>query len=235
MYFCCQCDHKYRLNLLPCPMLRAGCVPGWGAVRALRVTVACKDYRKLPTLTMSVALPPGLYEIHIPNDAKKKLLAPPSAGETICVGTVQTPLSVWQISGNGAITSFSTGNQTQTKDNPSTVGSNVVTDKAEGMQWIVCGVESTGNNSWTGSIMTNDVTGLFWSIESGRRIVLRNPANDSIPQFHFVPASRKSFERVNETTQPSAGKGALEAILTVIIIVLYMILERSRGSKAKLL
>ncbi|KAJ3877786.1 hypothetical protein F5051DRAFT_407538 [Lentinula edodes] len=184
---------------------------------------------------MSVALPPGLYEIHIPNDAKKKLLAPPSAGETICVGTVQTPLSVWQISGNGAITSFSTGNQTQTKDNPSTVGSNVVTDKAEGTQWIVCGVESTGNNSWTGSIMTNDVTGFFWSIESGRRIVLRNPANESIPQFHFVPASRKSFERVNETTQPSAGKGALEAILTVIIIVLYMILERSRGSKAKLL
>ncbi|KAJ3918342.1 hypothetical protein F5877DRAFT_79101 [Lentinula edodes] len=171
---------------------------------------------------MSVALPPGLYEIHIPNDAKKKLLAPPSAGETICVGTVQTPLSVWQISGNGAITSFSTGNQTQTKDNPSTVGSNVVTDKAEGMQWI------------------NGQQQLDWINHDQRRnwaflIVLRNPANDSIPQFHFVPASRKSFERVNETTQPSAGKGALEAILTVIIIVLYMILERSRGSKAKLL
>ncbi|KAF8827331.1 hypothetical protein HHX47_DHR5001096 [Lentinula edodes] len=180
---------------------------------------------------MSVALPPGLYEIHIPNDAKKKLLAPPSAGETINVGTHPS----WQISGDGTITSFLTGNQAQTKDNPSTVGSNVVTDKADGMQWIVCGVELTGNNSWTGSIMTNDVTGLFWSIESGRRIVLRNPANESIPQFHFVPASRKAFERGNESTQPSAGKGALEAILTVIILVLYMILERSRGSKAKLL
>ncbi|KAJ3847372.1 hypothetical protein EV368DRAFT_69164 [Lentinula lateritia] len=184
---------------------------------------------------MSVSLPPGLYEIHVPSDAKKKLLAPPSAGETINVGTVKTPLSVWQISGDGTITSFSTGNQTQTKDNPSTVGSDVVTDKENGMQWIVCGVESTGNNSWTGSIMTNDITGLFWSIESGRKIVLRNPANDSIPQFLFVPTSHKLFERVNESTPPSAGKGALEAILTVIILILYMILERSRGSKGKLL
>ncbi|KAJ3892027.1 hypothetical protein GG344DRAFT_64941 [Lentinula edodes] len=180
---------------------------------------------------MSVALPPGLYEIHIPNDAKKKLLAPPSAGETISVGTVQTPLSVWQISGNGAITSFSTGNQTQTKDNPSTVGSNVVTDKAEGMQWI----NGQQQLDWINHDQRRNWAFLVNRIWSEGEIVLRNPANESIPQFYFVPASRKSFERVNETTQPSAGKGALEAILTVIIIVLYMILERSRGSKAKLL
>lgn len=52
-----------------------------------RLLIPLLDYCKFPTLTMSVALPPGLYEIHIPNDAKKKLLAPPSAGETINVGT----------------------------------------------------------------------------------------------------------------------------------------------------
>ncbi|KAJ3903119.1 hypothetical protein F5879DRAFT_178870 [Lentinula edodes] len=185
MYFCCQCDHKYRLNLLPCPMLRAGCVPGWGAVRALRVTVAarvsCLSHHptKMSVLRQWTT---DLLEFNIWRDIKvqrllqipythhKKLLAPPSAGETINVGTVKTSLSVWQISGDGTITSFLTGNQAQTKDNPSTVGSNVVTDKADGMQWIVCGVELTGNNSWTGSIMTNDVTGLFWSIESGRRV-----------------------------------------------------------------
>ncbi|KAJ3740723.1 hypothetical protein DFH05DRAFT_1528501 [Lentinula detonsa] len=182
---------------------------------------------------MSFALPPGLYEIHTLSDDRKKLLAPSSPGEKVTIGTIKDPRSVWQISGDGLITSFSTGCQTQTMNSPSTAGSDVVTDKGLGMRWIVCSVESNGNYTWTGSIMTNDVTGLFWSIESGYKVVLASPNFECIPQFRFVAVSLKTSINTDISVRPTIGRGTLEAILTLTILILYKILERL-GGKAKL-
>ncbi|KAJ3719170.1 hypothetical protein C8R42DRAFT_673057 [Lentinula raphanica] len=215
--------------------------------------------RHHPTPAMFVALPPGLYEIHIHNDDRKKLLAPSSPGEVITVGTIKDDRNVWQISGDGRIISFSPGYSSQTSNNPSTAGSDVVTDKEKGMRWIICRVESNVDQTWTGCIMTGDATGLYWTLESGTKIVLRKyESGGDPPQFCFTPVmnhtppdddkmqnrvhiedstSKDDEAQTEDTTseddkaqtRATIGRETFETFLTLLILVLYKILEWTGG------
>ncbi|KAJ3727726.1 hypothetical protein C8R42DRAFT_346225 [Lentinula raphanica] len=101
--------------------------------------------------------------------------------------------------------------------------------------------------------MTNDGTKLFWSVDSADSSVRLRQIDDfcinSMTKFHFVPITPREGQYLNKFRrnhrvvhggQPPAmenGGGSnlaviLEAILTLIIINLYVILEMARGNRA---
>ncbi|KAJ3979767.1 hypothetical protein F5890DRAFT_1478274 [Lentinula detonsa] len=136
---------------------------------------------------MSVALPPGLYNIHVTSSNPTLILAAPSfAGGNITVNT--SSRQVWQVSGDGVLTAFTAfAGQARTNNTPATQGSNVVANSGSSAQWIITGVKLISNFYWTGYIMANDGTRLFWNLD-GNNNVLVNPSSSKV-QFTFVPVS----------------------------------------------
>ncbi|KAJ3769836.1 hypothetical protein FB446DRAFT_197420 [Lentinula raphanica] len=211
----------------------------------------------MPTVT----LPPGFYEIlfHTDDGTEKKVLTPLSVGLVITTGNVTD--APWQIQADGRISSISaSGNQVQqyqtlTNNAPCQVGDYVTTsDREKGMSWMIYDVQYHIDETYIGHIMTNDGTKLFWSVDSADSSVRLRQIDDfcinSMPKFHFVPITPREgqylnkFQRRNHRVvhggQPPAmenGGGSnlaviLEAIFTLIIINLYVILEMARGNRA---
>ncbi|KAJ3783731.1 hypothetical protein GGU10DRAFT_334497 [Lentinula aff. detonsa] len=136
---------------------------------------------------MSVALPAGLYKIQVTSsNPALTLAAPSSAGGNITVNTSSS--QVWQVSGDGVLTAFTTfAGQARTNNSPAAQGTNVVANSGSPAQWIITGVKLISNSYWTGYIMTNDGTQLFWNLD-GNNNVLVNPSS-SKAQFTFTPVS----------------------------------------------
>ncbi|KAJ3931836.1 MAG: hypothetical protein NXY57DRAFT_178084 [Lentinula lateritia] len=202
------------------------------------------------------ALPPGFYEIHIhsnDNLEKEKILTPQSLGVSITSGTASAD-ATWQISGDGLIVAFDKSNwseyQTRTNNSPCQAGDYVTTGKIGGMRWIIYEAQWNLGDYWTAYIMSNDGTKLFWTINPSNSCVWLRQFDDiciqSIPKFHFVPVGPRDgrpltqlpgWNRKFRGENPNhwTGTGILEAIMTLIIVNLYVIMQLCRGNHAGLL
>ncbi|KAJ3768033.1 hypothetical protein FB446DRAFT_752912 [Lentinula raphanica] len=187
-----------------------------------------------------VALPPGLYKIYVNGEKERKLLTPSSPGQGIKIGTI-TERNVWQISGDGRITSFPSRYSSRTINKVSTLGNKVVADKMEGMRWIIC-VKRSDKLNWIGSIMTGDATGLVWAEDAGK-VILEKITNDvCLHRFRFesvrpwtpseydnTKAQGLTKDKTNDDgkglTQAVLGREALDTFLTLLILILYKSLE----------
>ncbi|KAJ3847368.1 hypothetical protein EV368DRAFT_87805 [Lentinula lateritia] len=206
------------------------------------------------------ALPPGFYEIHIhsaDNLEKEKILTPQSLGVSITSGTgladaTASPiLHYWQISGDGLIVAFDKSNwseyQTRTNNSPCQAGDYVTTGKIGGMRWIIYEAQWNLGDYWTAYIMSNDGTKLFWTINPSNSCVWLRQFDDicilNIPKFHFVPVGPRDGRPLSElpgwqrkfrveNPNHSTGIGILEAIMTLIIVNLYVIMQLCRGNHA---
>ncbi|KAJ4480767.1 hypothetical protein C8R41DRAFT_490674 [Lentinula lateritia] len=122
---------------------------------------------------MSVAVPPGLYQVQVTSNTSQKVAGPASAGGNI---TVNTSTAQWQITGDGVITSFQTGSsatQARTPNVPAISGNNVVADAGTiAQQWIISGANLISNTYWTGYVMTSDGTQLFWGVDGSNNALL---------------------------------------------------------------
>ncbi|KAJ3873107.1 hypothetical protein F5051DRAFT_420099, partial [Lentinula edodes] len=142
---------------------------------------------KLFIFIMSVAVPPGLYQVQVTSNASQKVAAPASAGGNVTVNT--TTSQVWQITGDGVITSFQTGSsatQARTPNVPAITGNNVVADAGTiAQQWIISGANLISNTYWTGYVMTSDGTRLFWGVDGSNNVLVTGTTAKT--QFNFIP------------------------------------------------
>ncbi|KAJ3898497.1 hypothetical protein F5879DRAFT_1026556 [Lentinula edodes] len=136
---------------------------------------------------MSVAVPPGLYQVQVTSNASQKVAAPASAGGNVTVNTSTS--QVWQITGDGVITSFQTGSsatQARTPNVPAITGNNVVADAGTiAQQWIISGAALISNTYWTGYVMTSDGTRLFWGVDGSNNVLVTGTTAKT--QFNFIP------------------------------------------------
>ncbi|GAW00852.1 hypothetical protein LENED_002406 [Lentinula edodes] len=110
---------------------------------------------------MSVAVPPGLYQVQVTSNTSQKVAGPASAGGNITVNT--STAQVWQITGDGVITSFQTGKALLPK-----LGHRIIS-----------------NTYWTGYVMTSDGTQLFWGVDGSNNV--RVTGTTAKTQFSFIP------------------------------------------------
>ncbi|KAJ3881140.1 hypothetical protein F5051DRAFT_398116 [Lentinula edodes] len=144
---------------------------------------------KLFIFIMSVAVPPGLYQVQVTSNTSQKVAGPASAGGNITVNT--STAQVWQITGDGVITSFQTGSsatQARTPNVPAISGNNVVADAGTiAQQWIISGANLISNTYWTGYVMTSDGTQLFWGVDGSNNV--RVTGTTAKTQFSFIPVA----------------------------------------------
>ncbi|KAJ3806377.1 hypothetical protein F5876DRAFT_80761 [Lentinula aff. lateritia] len=157
----------------------------------------------------------------------------------------------WQISGDGLIVAFDKSNwseyQTRTNNSPCQAGDYVTTGKIGGMRWIIYEAQWNLGDYWTAYIMSNDGTKLFWTINPSNSCVWLRQFDDicilNIPKFHFVPVGPRDGRPLSElpgwqrkfrveNPNHSTGIGILEAIMTLIIVNLYVIMQLCRGNHA---
>ncbi|KAJ3727727.1 hypothetical protein C8R42DRAFT_346175 [Lentinula raphanica] len=209
-----------------------------------------------------VSLPAGFYEIHTHTyDGTRKVLTPESVGVAIITGNLPKD-AIWQMQADGRIVAFSkSGNQVQqyqtlTKNKPCQQGDSVTTSNEEnsGMPWLICNVQyHLVGNYWTGDIMTNDGTKLSWSVDFADSSIRLQQVDDfcisSMPKFEFRPITSRDGQgklpplNLWDGKHPVVviGRGfyfvlmILEVILTLVIIILYVILEMVRGNGAGIL
>ncbi|KAJ4480737.1 hypothetical protein C8R41DRAFT_489053 [Lentinula lateritia] len=143
---------------------------------------------------MSVAVPPGLYQVQVTSNTSQKVAGPASAGGNITVNTSTSQVvskqgSGWQITGDGVITSFQTGSsatQARTPNVPAITGNNVVANAGTiAQQWIISGANLISNTYWTGYVMTSDGTRLFWGVDGSNNVLVTGTSAKT--QFNFIP------------------------------------------------
>jgi len=112
-----------------------------------------------------IALPPGIYNIQA---GGQNIVNPGTNGNQLTTAAVTNkPNQQWLISGSGIIQSieprtwaFSDLVAADTKISRND-------DQSSGsIQWIISVIESTTDNSFTGSIMTNDSHRRYWGVDA---------------------------------------------------------------------
>ncbi|KAJ3862288.1 hypothetical protein EV359DRAFT_65744 [Lentinula novae-zelandiae] len=156
---------------------------------------------------MSVAVPPGLYQVQVTSNTSQKVAGPASAGGNITVNTSTAQVNVtdyhiWRnsfqdessvnyslVTGDGVITSFQTGSsatQARTPNVPAISGNNVVAAAGtSAQQWIISGANLISNTYWTGYVMTSDGTQLFWGVDGSNNVLVTGTTAKT--QFNFIP------------------------------------------------